>query len=264
MIFAWWRARRRRKLLAQPFPDDWERMLQAHCRHWARLTPAELSQVRNTVRLLIAEKHWEGCNGLVVTAEMRVTIAAHAALMCLGFPGVPFERLVTVLIYPDTFVATPRHRQPWGLEEDSAEPRLGEAWYQGPVILSWREIVKQCVEQPDGRNLVIHEFAHLLDMANFDVDGVPDLPHDVDPRQWAEDFQEEFRRLQRQIRLGRATVLDAYAGTSPVEFFAVGSEAFFEQPTELRHESPRVYDLLRRYYRQDPATRAVRSAGGNL
>ncbi|OYW19091.1 MAG: hypothetical protein B7Z55_09515 [Planctomycetales bacterium 12-60-4] len=216
-------------------------------------TPRLFLRLRNDVRLLIAEKHWEGCNGLTVTDEMRVTIAAHAAYMCLGFPELPFDRLVTILIYPDTFVATPRRRQPWGLEEDVAEARLGEAWYQGPVILSWRQIVSQCVERPDGRNLVIHEFSHLLDMANYDVDGIPDLPFDSNPQQWADIFRDEFQRLQRQLRLGRATVLDAYAGTSPVEFFAVGSEAFFEKPVALKTESPRVYDILRRYYHQNPA-----------
>ncbi len=264
MIFEWWRARRRRQLLAKPIPETWERYLLSNCRHLAQLRPAEIARLRDDIRLLIAEKHWEGCNGLEVTDEMRVTIAAHAAMMGLGFPTAPFDRLMSILIYPNTFVANPRRRQPWGLEEDAAEPHLGEAWYQGPVILSWRQIRQQCVTQPDGRNLVIHEFAHLLDMANFDVDGVPDLPREVNARQWADVFHEEFRRLQRQIRLGRSTLLDEYAGTSPVEFFAVGSEAFFERPTALRAENPQVYDLLRQYYRQDPAAREPKPADGNL
>src|SRR5262245_34403261 len=91
MLWTWWRNRNRRRLLSTPYPEDWETILPTHCRHFARLTPSEQDRLRNDLRILIAEKHWEGCNGLTVTDEMRVTIAAHAALMGLGFPELPFE-----------------------------------------------------------------------------------------------------------------------------------------------------------------------------
>lgn len=251
-MFSWWRQWRRRRLLAAPFPEAWESWITAGCRPYAGFDEATRDRLRRDVTLLVQEKHWEGCGGQIVTDEMRVTIAASAALMGLGFPASPFDRLLSILIYPDTFVAQPKRRQSWGLEEESGEPRLGEAWYQGPVILAWREITAQA-HGDTGRNLVIHEFAHLLDMANAEVDGVPDLEHVAAPTAWAAAFEGEYRRFLRQNRLGRARLLDDYAGTSLIEFFAVGSEVFFSAAPRMLQELPTLYGLLRQYYQQDPA-----------
>ncbi len=258
MWWPWSRDRKRRKLLATPFPDHWESLLETHCRHVAALTGAERQQLRDAVRILIAEKHWEGCNGLAITEEVQVTIAAHAALMSLGFPALPFDRLVTILVYPDTFIGKRTTRMPGGGYLESDELRLGEAWYQGPVILVWREILAQCVHSPDGRNVIIHEFAHLLDMEDRDVNGVPTLGTREQHDTWMEVTEAEFQRLERQTRMGRETLLDGYGATSRAEFFAVASETFFEQPARLQAEIPRLYDVLRAYYRQDPARRAPR------
>lgn len=251
-MFGWWRQWQRKRLLAKPFPAEWEPWLIRNCRHYPRLDAVRQQRLRNDVRMLVAEKHWEGCNGLVVTDEMRVTIAAHAAVMGLGFPASPFDRLLSVLIYPDTFVSQQPRQKPWGVVDETAEPRLGEAWYHGPVLLAWREIVEQCIGSPGGRNVIVHEFAHLLDMANQDVDGIPDLDG-VTPQPWVQVFRDSYQRLVRQAQLGRRTVLDYYGATSKPEFFAVSSEAFFEQPQALHAEIPALYDVLREYYRQDPA-----------
>lgn len=253
-MFAWWKRRRRRRLLAEPFPADWQDCLQTHCRHYARLTPAEQQRLRNDVRLLVAEKHWEGCLGLVVTDEMRVTIAAHAALLGLGFPELPFDRLLSILIYPDTFVSRQTRAKSWGIVEEADEPRLGEAWYQGPVLLSWREVREQTQGAPSGRNVVLHEFAHLLDMENHAVDGVPAIDG-PNADSWVASLHDEYHRLVRRARRGRDTVLDYYGATSEAEFFAVATEAFFERGSDLRAESPTVYQLLQEYFRQDPAAR---------
>jgi Mlc titration factor MtfA (ptsG expression regulator) len=256
-VWTWWRNRRRKRLLDQPFPQDWEIWLRHDFRHFPRLTAVEQNRLRRDVRLLVAEKHWEGCNGLVVTDEMRITIAAHAALLGLGFDDVPFERLLSVLIYPDTFVSRQVRRAKWGGVEEADEPRLGEAWYQGPVLLSWREVQEQCVATDSGRNVVIHEFAHLLDMQNHEVDGIPALDRHIHPEKWVATFHVEYERLIRQARFGRRTVLDYYGATSEAEFFAVASEAFFERATQLREESPELYAILHQFYRQDPASRAT-------
>ena len=255
MLLTWWRNRKRRKLLSTPFPERWEPILHANCRHFARLTPDQQQRLRNDLRILVAEKHWEGCNGLVITDEIQVTIAAHAALMGLGFHATPFDRLASILVYPDTFVAKRTTRMAGGTFLESDEPRLGEAWYQGPVILVWREIREQCLAAPDGRNVIIHEFAHLLDMGDHDVDGVPELDSPEQYRTWQEVTDAEFERLQRQLRLGRRTVIDSYGATSRAEFFAVASETFFEQSARLQSELPQLYDVLKAYYRQDPAQR---------
>jgi MtfA peptidase len=254
VIWSWWRQRRRRKLLAEPFPIEWQTWLERNCRHYATLSTDEQRRLRDDVRLMVAEKHWEGCNGVVVSDEMRVTIAAHAALIGLGFPALPFDRLLSVLIYPDTFVAR-QTRLRDGVVDEGDEPRLGEAWYQGPIVLSWREVREQCIEQPDGRNIVIHEFAHLLDMTNHAIDGVPALDGVADANQWVDRFHTEYERLVRQSRTGRPSVIDDYGATSEAEFFAVASESFFERPAELRADKPLLYEILAAYYRQDPATR---------
>ena len=253
MLFRWWRKNRRSRLLKQPFPAQWEVWLPTHCRQFVNLAPTQQQLLRDRLRLLVAEKYWEGCGGLRVTEEMRFTIATHAALITLGFPELPFERLMSILIYPDTYLAKSHKRQPWGLEDDNAEPRLGEAWYRGPVILSWKDVERHCLEEPSGRNVVVHEFAHQLDMANSMVDGIPDLTGVSQPQKWVATFEAEFHHFLRRLAMGRNTVLDAYAGTNPAEFFAVGSEAFFEVPQALREHAPQLYELLRSCYRQDPA-----------
>ena len=125
-----------------------------------------------------------------------------------------------------------------------------------PVLLSWREVQEQCIAADSGRNVVIHEFAHLLDMQNYEIDGIPALAHHIDAEQWVATFQDEFERLIRQARHRRKTVLDYYGTTSEAEFFAVASEAFFERAAQLREESPELYAILQEFYRQDPAARA--------
>jgi Mlc titration factor MtfA (ptsG expression regulator) len=253
MLLTWWRNRRRRKLLATPFPAEWDAMLPTHCRHFSRLSADEQDRLRDHLRILIAEKHWEGCNGLVITPEIQVTIAAQAALMSLGFEQLPFDRLLSILVYPETFVAKRMTPMSPGAYLESNEPRLGEAWYQGPVILVWREIREQCLESPDGRNVVIHEFAHLLDMQDRDINGVPSLDDQQQYDTWLEVTGAEFDRLKLQTHLGHRTVIDSYGATNRAEFFAVASETYFEEPRRLRNQIPRLYDVLKAYYKQDPA-----------
>lgn len=252
MVFAWYRRWQRKRLLVRPIDPAWLAWIEARCRSFSHLDSEQQTRLVNDVRVFIAERHWEGCNGLTVTDEMRVTIAVHACRMGLGFPAMPFDRLLSVLIYPDTFVSKAVHRQPWGIVQENDEPRLGEAWYQGPVVLSWREILEQTTGVQPARNVVIHEFSHLLDMENRDVDGIPDLDH-THSSNWVEIFNEAYERLVRQARLGRISVLDDYGATSKIEFFAVSSEAFFEQPRRLLGEFPSLYGILKEYYRQDPA-----------
>ncbi|HET6423838.1 MAG TPA: M90 family metallopeptidase [Planctomycetaceae bacterium] len=256
-MFGWYQQWRRKRLLVTPLDPAWMDMIQSRCKPFGSLSSEQQTRLVNDVRIFIAEKHWEGCNGLVVTDEMRVTIAVQACLMALGFPGVPFERLLSVLIYPDTFVAKATRQQPWGVVQENDEPRLGEAWYQGPVVLSWKEVLEQTTGVQPARNVVIHEFSHLLDMQNREVDGIPDLDH-THSANWVPIFEEAYERLVRQARLGRVSVLDDYGATSKIEFFAVSSEAFFEQPQRLRDEFPSLYGILNEYYRQDPAAWILR------
>ena len=251
-MFGWWKARRRRQRLERPFPAEWQQLLESRCRHYAALPPAQQQLLRDRLRLLIEEKHWEGCNGVKVTLEMQITIAAQAALIGLGFPTVPFDRLLSILIYPDAFLARQPQAVPWGYENRDIAA-LGQAAYQGPVLLSWREVARDCFEFPAGRNVVIHEFAHLLDMDDHRVDGMPTLSTPEETAAWEETVPMEFRRLRRQQAQGRRTLIDEYGASSEIEFFAVASETFFERPQELAAQHPRLYAVYRSFYKQDPA-----------
>lgn len=231
-MFNWMRDRRRGRLAAEPFPDEWLQIIHRNCRHFVSL-------------------------GLALTDEMRVTVAAQASLLGLGFGAPPFDRLISVIIQPEVYTGTKVERT-YGFELHTEEQRLGEAWRNGPVLLSWQDIVRQCREFPDGRNVILHEFAHLLDMANSDVDGVPPLDTEEQYRTWLDVTRIEYRNLVRHAQRGRQTLLDWYGATSEAEFFAVATETFFEQPLEMQKLHPKLYDVLGAFYKQDPAARWLR------
>jgi len=254
MVFNWLRNRRRAKLLSKSFPDEWLGYLERNLTHYRYLTSEEQLWLRNAVLFFVAEKNWEGCNGLVVTDEMRVTIAAHACLMALGLDGEPFRNVLSVLIYPAGYsVPEERWHGGWSIAGQSA--RLGEAWYRGPVILSWEEIEDAARHPGYGSNLVWHEFAHQIDMLDRSTNGTPPLESQQARRLWHDVMTAEFEQLRRDARDGRATLLDTYGAESEAEFFAVVTECFFDAPVELRAEHPRLYEILKSYYRQDPAER---------
>jgi Mlc titration factor MtfA (ptsG expression regulator) len=253
MIFSWLRARRRRKLLAQPFPDAWLPYLE-QVAHYRYLSPQEQARLRDSLRIFVAEKNWEGCGGLTLTDEMKVIVAAHACLMTLGLEGEPFRGLASILVYPSGY-AVPEERwyEGWSIAGEAA--RAGEAWYRGPVVLSWDDVRRDARHPGEGTNLVWHEFAHQLDMLDRSTNGTPPLADRRQRRRWHEVMTAEFEQLAQDAREGRATLLDAYGAENEAEFFAVATECFFDCPAELRARHPRLYELLSEYYRQDPAAR---------
>lgn len=261
MLFRWWQNRRRRRLAAEPFPADWLAIIETNCRHYAGLTATERARLLRDTRWFLNEKSIEATLGLVVTQEMRVTIAVHASLLGIGFDAPPFDRLLSIIIQPDVYEGTRLQTVQPGLNLHSQEQRLGEAWRNGPVLLSWRDVARQCRDVPDGRNVILHEFAHLLDMDNDDADGIPVLDSDEALATWREVTGDEYRRLVRHAGQGRVTVLDWYGTTNEAEFFAVATESFFERPRDLQGVHPRLYEVLRSFYKQDPAARL--SAGNN-
>lgn len=263
MVFKWLRDRRRRKLEEEPFPDEWLQIIRHNCQHYSTLTPSEHIRLMRDVRWFIDEKSIEVSLGLVLTDEMRVTVAVHASLLGLGFDEPPFDRLTSIILQPDVYVGTRVVRESSGLELHSQEERLGEAWRNGPVLLSWQDVVRQCRDEPDGHNVILHEFAHLLDMADADADGIPPLDTEEQFRTWLDVTRIEYRRLVHHASLGRRTLLDWYGSTNEAEFFAVATETFFEQPVEMQQVHPRLYDVLRVFYKQDPAARWLRLAQGS-
>lgn len=252
MIVQWWRNRRRRRLLAAPAPAGWAEILRDNVWQFWHLSPESQRRLLDITRVLIGEKFWEGCGGLKLTDEIRVTIAGQAGLMLLGWANRYFDQLRTVLVYPDTYVVPEKKQLPGGIVEESYGVRLGEAWQRGPVILSWENVNRG--DHASGRdgNVIIHEFAHILDTASDTFNGTPPLDSSEQYRTWRDVMTSEFRRLQKAAQHAVPTLLDQYGTQNEAEFFAVAVECFFEQPAALAAEHSRLYNLLSDYFGQDP------------
>ncbi|HEY1861641.1 MAG TPA: M90 family metallopeptidase [Gemmataceae bacterium] len=261
MLFSWLQRRRRAKLLAKPFPSEWLSYLRKNVAHYPHLSEGEQVRLRDDLRIFISEKHWEGCGGLKITEEIKVTIAAQACLLVLGMRHNYFDRVSSILVYPRGYRVSADDilRDDPINEERSA--RLGEAHYRGPVVLSWAEVLSEGRAPAAGHNLVIHEFAHQLDFLDGIVNGTPPLKDEAQSRRWHDVMTAEYQRLIRESASGQATVLDQYGTTNEAEFFAVATECFFDQPVALKHRHPELYELLREYYQQDPAARCASKRG---
>ncbi len=258
-MFSWLKSRRRKKLLAQPFPSDWLLHLQRNVRHYLFLTAVDQSKLRDDLRIFIADKYWEASGDLPtkVTDEMKVTIAAHACLLTLHIPDNDFySRVQTVLVYPTAFVAPHKRTLPGGIISEGAI-NSGEAWYRGPIIISWADALADGRGHRRGHNLVIHEFAHALDMTDGMVNGTPPLANRDQYLRWHRVMTDEFQQLIQASERGEPTLLDQYGATNVAEFFAVATECFFEQSPFMRQFHPALYEVLKDYYRQDPAARTV-------
>jgi hypothetical protein len=234
--------------LAEPFPHDWLRILERNVRQYALLSTARQARLRDRLRVFVAEKEWTACGGLELTDEMKVTIAAQACLLVLGIDyEYHYDRIRTVLIYPDTYVHPPQSR---GRLVHGRRAIRGEYWHGGPVIVSWKNTGSDAKR---GANLVFHEFAHHLDDLDGLMDGTPPLEGGEPTRRWREVVHAEYRRLVRESTRGEPTLLDEYGAESRAEFFAVATECFFERPVALRERHADLYGVLRDFYRQDPA-----------
>ena len=224
---------------------------------WSRLDAVERDDVEAIVGALVTRKRWEAAKGFELTDEAKVTIAAHAALLLLGegFHLDAYRKVTSIVVHASTIVV--RGEQPAhvpGLMSDEDSWLDGQASERGPIHLSWPAVLDDVRHARRGRNVVIHEFAHVLDMLDGTVDGRPPLPpHDA--QRWDEVWQAE---LAHQRAEPDDALFDEYAAESAVELFAVASEAFFTIGDVVRDERPQLYDLLAGYYRQDPAARLAR------
>jgi Mlc titration factor MtfA (ptsG expression regulator) len=252
MIFGWLKARRRRRLLAEPFPQEWLETLRRRVRQFPYLPPAQQQRVCQIVRVMLAEKDWAAAAGFEVTDEMRVTIAGIAAMMVSGLDAPYFfDRLQTVVIHRDT-VRFPAEHTATNPHLPDSTALDGVAWQRGPVLVSWGAVRGERRGRPTGSNVVIHEFAHHLDGLNGAMDGVPPLPVEAEAR-WHAVADQELEWLEDDARSGAESLLDYYGASSPAEFFAVASECFFEQPHPMQRRHPELYAALAEFYHQDPA-----------
>ena len=252
MQFPWQKNRNRRELLAQPFPIEWQGYLSAVA-YYALLPNSQQAALQDITRVLIAEKHWEGCGGLVLTDEMQVVIAAQAAVLVLGFDADYYPNVETILVYPSGFLVTTTRPETGRVLREDLVPLSGEAAQRGPVVISWLDALQGGRNLGDGRNVVLHEFAHKLDMRDGAADGAPYLKDGAQVDRWSSVMSAEYAVLVQRTLAGEPTLLDAYGTTNAAEFFAVSTECFFERPRPMHHFHPELYGVLRDYYRQDPA-----------
>ena len=248
----WLLERRRARLRAQPFPALWRPVLQRL--PFVQRLPADLQlQLKAHIQVFLAEKPFIACGGIVLTDAMRVTIAAQACLLLLNRNAGYYPSLRQILVYPGPFVVDRVQAVGSGVLQDLRQVLSGESWSQGQVVLSWQDVEQGVADPVDGRNVVIHEFAHQLDQEGGQANGAPALGSRRSYREWAQVFGQEFAALQRRVASGQDVgLLSDYGATNPGEFFAVASEAFFEQAERMAQEHPALFDQLRRYYCVDP------------
>jgi MtfA peptidase len=253
-MFGWFKNRRRERLRSQPFPPAWLAVIKKNVPIYNRLPQADQEELQGHIQIFLDEKYFEGCGGLELTEEIKVTIAAQACLLLLHRETNYYPRLITILVYPHAYVAKSLEPIGGGVVLEGETVRLGEAWKSGVAVLSWDDVSRGASDLHDGHNVVLHEFAHLLDHEDGSADGAPILEHRSQYVTWARVLSDEYDQLRRDTELGHTDVLDQYGATNPAEFFAVATECFFEKPIQLRRKHPQLYEELKRYYRQDPAT----------
>ncbi len=237
-------ARRRRRLRSTELSGRERALVAKRFPLWERLPGSTRRAAEGWMRVFLSEKGFEACGGLEeVTEEMRLAVAAPACLLIAHRPQDYYERLRSVLVYPDAFHA------------GDHDVRLGESWSTGSVVLSWQSICQGSANPEDGLNVVLHEFAHQIDQEDGVADGVPEFDEGPDYGRWSSTLAPAYERFCEDVEAGKRTVLDAYGAESPAEFFAVATETFFEKPRQLRDDERDGYREVSRGYGMDAAGR---------
>jgi MtfA peptidase len=246
-IFPWSRRARRKKLLASPIPAAWEAALAEHVPLYALLPASVRQSLIGKARIMANEQRWAGSGGLQVTEEMKIVVAAQAVVLLAGDEGYLYERLTAIQLYPEFIRGRPSRRR-----SDHGHTSLsGEAWQYGNIRLSWPAVLEGAEDPQDGENVVFHEFAHHLDGLDGRMEGQPPLATESLQQRWPI-LKAECRELVQNLLHGRRTWLDPYAAENDAEFFAVVTEAFFEQPAELEEHHPELFAVFQELYRVDP------------
>jgi MtfA peptidase len=254
MIFGFRKKGRRRRLRAQVIPATWGLILTRSLPLFRRLPPEDQAELLGHVQVFLAEKKFEGCGGLNLTDEIRLTIAGQASLLLLHRETDYYPQLSAILVYPSTYIAHGERHLEGPIWEEGGQQLLGHTQHRlGAIVLAWDAAKLGAANAADGRNLVLHEFAHQLDFEDYASNGAPVLATKADSVKWARVMNREFKALRAADAGGIPTLLDTYGATNPAEFFAVVTEAFFERPVALRMRHPELYAELRRFYCQDPA-----------
>ena len=246
------RQAKHKHLLNMPFPDEWIKIIEKNVPLYNRIPESLKKQLHGLMNIFLAEKKFEGCGGLEITDEIKITIAAQACMLLLNRKTSYFHKLHTILVYPHTYIAKTISSNDRIIVEGQ-DARLGESWQNGPVVLAWDSVTGGTSNIHDARNVVIHEFAHQLDQEDGSADGAPILEKSSRYITWAKVLGQEYETLQRKKKKHRRSILNKYGATNPAEFFAVATETFFEKPKQMKKKHQELYEELRNYYKLDPA-----------
>jgi Mlc titration factor MtfA (ptsG expression regulator) len=252
----WLRDWKRRRILRRHRVEDalWRRA-QKHLPFLRGLSADEERRLKELAVVFLAEKQLTPVGGLVLSEDDRIEIALQACLPVLELGLDWYDGWVGIVVHPSDFKVQRAETGTDGVVHEWDDELAGESWPGGPVVLSWEALDDAGSVAQGGANVVIHEFAHKLDMMAGEADGVPPQPTRQARERWIEVFDAEFDRFRESIDAGRESFLDPYAAEHEAEFFAVASEAFFESPNALKSGFPALYDLFRDFYLQDPVTR---------
>ncbi len=226
------------------------------------LDPSERSRLREASSLFIHDKTFSAAGGAGIDDDIRLSIALQACLLTLNLGEDSYHGWNEIILYPDEFMHQRDEMDAAGVVHQSRDILAGESWLGGPLVLSIASVAES--GQCDGVNVVLHEFAHKLDMLNGDANGFPPLHRGMNAETWAHDFSTAYADLCARVDAGLETAIDPYASTDPAEFFAVLTEVFFETPHLLDSEYPAVYRQLQLFYRQHPLARIGASPHARL
>lgn len=243
---------RRKQLMAKAFPVEWENILKQNLPQYRHLSDMLKKQLHRRIHVFLNEKNFEGCGGLELTEEIKVTIAAQACILLLNRKTEYYPRLSSILVYPGAYVAESGSFI-GGQYVRGKSVRLGESWHRGVIVLAWDHVKHGTIDFGDSHNVALHEFAHQLDQENGEADGMPSLDRKSSCITWARILGREYKTLQKNVRHCEKTVIDDYGATDPAEFFAVVTETFFEKPKQMKEKHPDLYRELKNYYKLDPA-----------
>lgn len=254
-------ANRRKTMMSLPPEPYWLKVLNDNIAIYKHLPKDLKEQLYGLMRIFLHEKNFEGCGGLEMTEEIKVTIAAQACILMLNRKPHFYPELDSILVYPSSYFAKDIEPIGSGAYLVTQSNRMGESWKRGIVVLAWDHVKSGAIDLDDGHNVVFHEFAHQLDSEGpkHSANGVPLLSRPSSYITWARVFCREFQKLQRDLITDRERVIDSYGAENPAEFFAVVTESFFEKAVQMKKRHPALYKVLKDYYKLDPANWEGRS-----
>ncbi|MRI58991.1 MAG: hypothetical protein C6H99_05745 [Epsilonproteobacteria bacterium] len=235
--------------LFRPFPKRYAKILERSFPFYESLPQNLKRNLEACIMTFIKEKEFIG-RGVTIDDEKKVLVAANACLLTVGRDRCEYKHVKTIILYPEAVLKREKIQEGWVVREEE-KVLLGEAWQGGAVVLSWSDLQTGDLNPNDGHNVGLHEFAHQIDMEDGYADGVPPLPLRLYPK-WSKIMSEAYKDLKELYEKHKRGFLSAYALTNEAEFFAVATEVFFEQPHRLKKYEPRLYELLKEFYKVDP------------